>query len=56
LDVNHSPKDPPLIPLQVLRFPFEFISQKVFKTLFCLISLLGAKIWIRFGRTSFEIT
>jgi hypothetical protein len=44
LDGKHSPKDPPLIPHQVLRFLFEFICQKVFKTLFCRISLLGAKI------------
>jgi hypothetical protein len=44
LDGYHSPKDPPLIPHQVLCFLFEFISQKVFKTLLCPISLHGAKI------------
>jgi hypothetical protein len=49
-------KAPLHFPLQVLWIQLKTFSPKVFKSSFCPISLHGAKIWISFGRTSFEIT
>jgi hypothetical protein len=43
-----------LIPLRVLWIPLKFFSPKVFKSSFCPISLLCAKIWISFGISSPE--
>jgi hypothetical protein len=37
--VEGFPEDPPMIPLQVLWIPFKFFSPKVFKSLFCSISV-----------------
>jgi hypothetical protein len=55
LEAKGSSKAPLHFPLRVHWIQLEFFSPKVFKSSFCSIFLLGAKIWISLGRTSSEI-